>query len=370
MAKIVIIAGLANSLLNFRRELIEQWLSAGHQVVAAAPEANVKPELEQMGAGYRVIPLKRTGLNFFHDTWLFIKLIFLLYREKPDYLFLYTIKPVIYGSWAAYFRRKTKVFTMITGLGYVFTGESSGLRALLKSMIRLMYKVALARSEKVFFQNPDDRREFTGSSLVSEEKSVLVNGSGVNLEKFKPAPLPEETVSFLLIARLLWDKGIREYVQAARRVKARHPQATFKLVGRFDNNPSAVRKAEVEGWVEEGVLEYGGEVKDVRPVIAEANVYVLPSYREGTPRTVLEAMAMGRPVITTDAPGCRETVTDGVNGFLVPVKAEQALAEAMEKFIAEPGLIGEMGKESRRIAEEKYDVRKINQNILETMGLK
>jgi glycosyltransferase involved in cell wall biosynthesis len=198
----------------------------------------------------------------------------------------------------------------------------------------------------------------------------MINGSGVDLGAFRPAALPQGDVSFLLIARLLKDKGIREYVEAARQVRAQYPRTSFHLVGRLDQgNPAGISARELHDWQTEGVVEYLGRLDDVRPAITATSVYVLPSYREGTPRTVLEAMAMGRPIVTTDAPGCRETVRHGVNGYLVPVRDADALAQAMARFVEEPGLIAAMGRESRRIAEEKYDVHKVNRVILQAMRL-
>ena len=230
--------------------------------------------------------------------------------------------------------------------------------------------MALKGNTKVFFQNPDDMELFAELNLIrGTEQAVLINGSGVDIEHYREVRPVTEKIVFLLIARLIRDKGLYEYVEAARIIKQHYPEVVFRLVGPFDSNPTAISEATVNQWQGEGVIEYAGETKDVRPYIAGSSVYVLPSYREGTPRTVLEAMSMGRPIITTDAPGCRETVIHGKNGYLVPVKNLDALVEALERFIANPELIPIMGKESRKIAEEKYDVRKVNATILNTMGL-
>ena len=221
----------------------------------------------------------------------------------------------------------------------------------------------------MFFQNPDDEALFREFQLLPETvPSTVVNGSGVDVAEYSVAPLPDKPC-FLLIARLLGDKGVREYAQAAQLVKAVYPEAVFRLVGWIDDNPDAITQRELDQWVGSGLLEFLGRLDDVRPAISDCSVYVLPSYREGTPRTVLEAMAMGRAVITTDAPGCRETVVDGDNGFLVPVKDVNALADAMIKMVATSGLAASMGERSRRIAEEKYDVHKVNAAMLEGMGI-
>jgi len=369
MKKIMITAGYGNSLVWFRSDLIKSWLTKGFQVVAAAPGHEAADKMKAMGVKYYQIPLSRTGLNPFKDLLLLFSLRGLLKKEKPDYMFSYTIKPVVYGSLAAFLNKRVKVYSMITGMGYVFT-ESSGKTGLLKLFVTWLYRVALHRNEKVFFQNTDDVDIFISLKIVSAEKVVLVNGSGVNIDYFSPVPLPEKPVSFLLIARLLWEKGIKEYVQAARVIRCKYPRTKFVMIGwSFEKIPAAIGPEQVELWKNEGLVEILGETGDVRPFIAEASVYVLPSYREGTPRTVLEAMAMGRPVITTDAPGCRETVIDGLNGFLVPVQDSTALAEAMKKFILEPDLISKMGSAGRKLAEDKYDVHKVNRVINQAMNL-
>ena len=370
MAKILIAAGLGSSLLRFRGELIKSWLETGHQVVAAAPDGDAQKPLQELGAGFNRIPLKRSSLNPLNDLWLLIKMKILIRREKPDYLLFYTAKPVIYGSLAAYFYPRGKVFSMITGLGYAFSGEL-GLRAFLRKLMIFLYRVSLARNDKVFFQNPDDCNMFRRLNLVKADQAFVTNGSGVNITDFNTVPLPGEKANFLMIARLVREKGFAEYVEAARIVKRRHPRACFKLIGwALDDSPSSINRDEVNAWQDEGIVKVIGATEDVRPHIAGAGVYVLPSYYgEGTPRTILEAMAMGRPIITTDSPGCRETVANGLNGFLVPVKDSMALAEAMEKFIKEPALAEQMGAESRKLAVDKYDVRKINRIINSEMGL-
>ena len=369
MPKIMIVAGLGSSLLRFRGDLITSWLDQGYQVVAAAPGSEVAKQLKQLKVDYNMIPLNRTSINPLKDISLFYSLISLIKTEKPDYLFFYTVKPVIYGSLAALFYRQAEVVSMISGLGYAFT-ESNGWRKVLQLLVTSLYRLALSRNKLIFFQNPDDQNYFVKKKIVSRRKAVRVNGSGVNIDHFSDTPFPEGPVSFLLIARMLIEKGIAEYIEAARIIKNKYPDIIFRMVGwAFDDNPSAIEQKKVEVWQKEGIVEIFGETDDVRPFIAEAGVYVLPSYREGTPRTVLEAMAMGRAIITSDAPGCRETVVEGANGFLVPIKNSIALAEAMEKFILEPELIRKMGVESRKIAEEKYDVHKVNEIINRAMGL-
>jgi len=222
----------------------------------------------------------------------------------------------------------------------------------------------------VFFQNTDNLQVFQRYRLLGNPAAaVLVNGSGVDLDRFRVAPLPSAPI-FLMIGRLLRDKGVVEYVEAARQVKARHPQAVFRLAGWIDAHPDAISAAQLDAWLQEGVIEYLGYLDDVRDAIAAASVYCLPSYHEGMPRTVLESMAMGRPILTTDVPGCRATVVEDVNGYLVPSRDVTGLARAMERFVLEPQTIPRMGRASRRIAVEKFDVNQVNAVMLDAMGLR
>ena len=370
----LLIAGYPDSLLNFRGPLLRALLSQGLEVHVAAPDLPVcsviRQRLEALGVHVHQVALKRTGMNPLADLVTLYRLWQLMRQVRPDYVLGYTIKPVIYGSLAAWLAGVPKRFALITGLGYAFQGEA-GQRSWLRRIVQGLYRFALGRVNKVFFQNPDDEALFHDLGILrsSDRKTVVVNGSGIDVGRFTVAPLPE-IPQFLLIARLLGDKGVREYVRAAVSVRQRHPEVSFGLVGWIDENPDAISEGELQRWIEGGDVQFYGRLDDVKPAIAQCSVYVLPSYREGTPRTVLEAMAMGRAIITTDAPGCRETVIDGDNGFLVPVKAVDELAAAMLKFVEQPELITRMGQRSRQIAEEKYDVDKVNAHMLREMGIK
>ena len=370
MAKIVIISHYSPSLINFRGDLIRAMVELGHKVICLGPEAGFEQPMQELGADYRQISLHRTGLNPLKDVKTLFSLRKVLKEIKPDIVFSYTVKPIVYGSIAAHMAGVRRMYAMITGLGYEFIGQTFKQR-LLTQIVAFLDRRRLKYNRVVFFQNPDDLHLFVSKSIVPKTaKPVLVNGSGVNIEKFAFAPPKLSPVTFLLIARLIKDKGILEYADSARLLKQKYPDARFQLLGPLDINPAAITQEQLERWTKEGIIEYLGKTNDVRPYIADASVFVLPSfYREGTPRSVLEAMSMGRPIITTDAPGCRETVIDGKNGFLVPVKDIDTLKSAMEKFIQKPDLISQMGKQSRIIAEEKYDVRKVNRAILQEMGL-
>lgn len=371
-SRFLLLASFAESLLNFRGTLITALQKRGLDVHVAAPDlpvgSPVREQLAALGVQVHDIPIQRTGTNLLTDARSLWALWRLMHRVRPGYVLSYTIKPVIYGILVAWLVGVPRCFALITGLGYAFTASSQ--RSMLRWLVQWLYERALARADLVFFQNPDDDVLFRQLGLlVPGARSCVVNGSGVDVAAFAEAPLPAGEVHFLLIARLLGDKGVRQYVSAAHRVKMRYPQVVFTLVGWIDSNPDAITEAELSQFEQDGVVHYLGRLEDVRPAIAFASVYVLPSYREGTPRTVLEAMAMGRPIITTDAPGCRETVIDGDNGFLVPVRSVDALVVAMERFIKEPDLVKRMGKRSRQIAEDKYDVHKVNAVMIREMGL-
>ncbi len=372
--KFLLIASLPESLFNFRGPLVRALLAERLQVHVVAPDLPVnsviRQQLEDLGAHVHEIYLKRTGMNPLTDLRTIYHLWYLIRQIKPDFLLSYTIKPVIYGNIAAWLACVPRRFALITGLGYAFTGDSRK-RSWLKQIVQILYRIALGKAHKVFFQNQDDASLFQSLRIIksSDHKICVVNGSGIDVSSFTVAPLPQIN-QFLLIGRLLGDKGVREYVKAASMVRKQHPDLRFGLLGWIDENPDAISEDELQQWIEAGDVQFYGRLTDVRPIIAESSIYVLPSYREGTPRTILEAMAMGRPIITTDAPGCRETVIDGENGFLVPVKAIDELADAMLKFIEKPELITQMGSRSRQIAEEKYDVNKVNRIMLKEMGIK
>ncbi len=369
--KVLILASFAGSLITFRGALLQAMVRKGHEVIACAPEASTKLQnrLLAIGVQYQYVPIERTGANPIQDLRTILSLRTIFRRIRPDMVLGYTSKPVIYGSLAGKLAGVPRTYSIITGLGYAFAEKDAKSRWL-NRLVKKLYSVSLKYNHKIFFQNPDDLQLFVQSKFATKEQAVLIHGSGVDISFFKQTPFPEK-ISFLLIARLIKEKGIRQYVEAARILKQKYPSVTFRLVGWIDKgNPASVSEQELDSWVREGIIEFPGKLSDVRPAIAASSVYVLPSYyREGTPRSILEAMAMGRPIITTDAPGCRETVQHEKNGLLVPVKDVQNLAAAMERFIQHPELIEPMGQASRQMAVEKYDVHQVNAVILKTMGL-
>lgn len=368
MKTFVIISSQAFSLINFRGLLIRDLVNENIRVYALAPDFNdeFRKKIVNLGAVPVDFTLTRTGINPCRDFFDMLNLVILLYRLRPDATLGYFIKPVIFGTLAAWITRVPHRVAMIEGLGYVFTasgGREPVLRKILRGLVSQLYRFALGRAHRVIFLNSDDINEFVGAGLVQESKVVKLGGIGVDLADWPLTKPVTQPVTFLLVARLLQEKGIVEYAEAARLVKARHPEVRFVLLGGLDPNPGSLGQSEVQAWVTEGLLEWPGHVA-VKPWLEQTSVFVLPSYREGVPRSTQEAMAMGRAVITTNAPGCRETVDEGVNGFLVPVRDVPALANAMLRFVETPALIKSMGLESRRLAEDRFDVRKINARLM------
>jgi glycosyltransferase involved in cell wall biosynthesis len=370
MAHVVIVGALAMSMEKFRGDLIRVLAAAGHRVTAmsASTSADEVQRICALGANFRALPVQRNGLNPCQDLQTFFALRRAFKELKPDVVLAYTIKPVIWGGLALTKCKHTRSIALITGLGFAFQ-ERGHLRKALTHVITQLYRIALRRLDSVVFQNPDNLETFVSRGIVVRSKCHVVNGSGVNCDYFTDTPLPAGPPRFLLIARFLGEKGLREYAEAARIAKQRHSDAAFQLVGFEDPSPDAVPMAEVRAWHEEGVIQYLGEASDVRPFLADCHVYVLPSYHEGMPRSVLEAMAMGRPILTTDVPGCRETVVPGENGYLVSKADVAALAERMIWFIENRDQWQRMGQASRRMAEERFDVRKVNAELLRIMDL-
>ncbi len=366
---ILVICCYTPSLIGFRMDMLKEFVHSGHKVIAAGNERSRdwEPILEKYGIIYHQIEVSRNGINPFTDWKTFLQIKKLIVACKPDKIFAYNAKAVIYGCLAAKLIGKTGIYALIAGLGSIFRGK--GIKnACIRQIMSMQYKFALKNISAVIFQNTDDSGDFVRQGIVKQEQVRIVNGSGVNCEHYKITPLPA-TVCFVMVARLLKDKGIIEYLNACRVLKKSYPHIRCMLVGPYDSNPSAIKPDELQPYIDDSSIEYMGSQKDVRPYISQSSVFVLPSYHEGTPRSVLEAMAMGRPILTTDAPGCRETVQPGLNGFLVPVADYQALAEKMEYFVNHPEIIPAMGKQSRLLAETKYDVDKVNHAIMEIMNL-
>jgi glycosyltransferase involved in cell wall biosynthesis len=357
------------SLLNFRKDLLKELIASGYRVTAVAdcPTKDQISILKELGVETHSIKFSRAGMNPLRDFKTIIKLLYMFKDIKPDLIIAYTAKPVIYGAFAARMAGGLKFCAMITGLGYSFI-PGQGLKKLIAHIsAKLLYRLALTRTSAIIFQNPDDLATFKHLRLLPTNANLgIVNGSGVDLAHFKKCTLPKEPV-FLMIARLLVDKGIREYAKASSQLRQKNPGVRTLLVGGLDPSPNSVSQTELDGWIENG-LEYLGQLDDVRPIIAQANVVVLPSYREGTPRSVLEGMAMGRAIITTDAPGCRETVQNDINGLLVPIKNSEFLFRAMETLARDFAKVKKMGNASHQIAKNRYEGRAVARSVLQLVG--
>ena len=364
----LIIAVEPASLLNFRGELIKTISKLKYSVTTISHFMSVQQRIKisPWVCSSEAVAFSRNGLNPVAD----IKTLFNLFQKirtiQPSIILAYTIKPIIWGGLSARFC-KADFYALITGLGFTFQGRSFKRRMLTKLVV-FLYKIALKDSKAVIFQNIDNRNMFVKKGIVEFSKTRIVNGSGVNLKKYNVENFPSGGIKFLCISRLLSEKGLREYAAAAKIVKCIYPNSRFDLVGPEDSSPDSVSLEEVNGWMD--YVNYKGLTNDVRPYIRDCHVYVLPSYHEGLPRSTLEAMSMGRPILTTDAVGCKETVENGVNGFKVPVKSADELAKKMIWFIENDSQVKRMGIESRRMVEDKFDVRKVNQEMLNIMGIK
>lgn len=356
--KIFIAINTAWNFLNFRAGLIRALVSEGYEVVAVAPDDKYSVGLQALGCRFLPLRMDNGGTNPLKDVLLLWRFARLFAHERPDVYLGYTVKPNVYGSLSAHMLG-VPVINNIAGLGAVFIKDG-----FLMQVVRWLYRVALKRSTKVFFQNEDDRQLFIRGGLVKADVTELLPGSGIDLDRFVPVPkraVKDQVAKFrfLLIARMLSDKGVGEYVDAARLIREHFPQVECCLLGFLDvQNPAAISRIQMDAWVASGVVNYLGVSDDVRIQIADADCIVLPSYREGTPRTLLEAAAMARPIITTDAVGCREVVNDGVNGFLCNVRDAEDLAQKMVKMLSlSSEQRAEMGRRGRQKIEYEFDER-------------
>lgn len=366
---VLVLSSHTPSLFWFRMDMMRAFQEKGARVIAVGSDSDQKwkDEFGSNGIEYRSIPVSRNGLNVLADIRTFLALRKLVDEIKPDKIFTYQAKTIVYGSLAAKTVGNIEVYPLVAGLGSIFRGH--GLKnKIVRAILSAQYKLAFRYSKKVIFQNDDDKHELISRGLLGEDKCCKIHGSGVDTSRLVPVEFPQAP-AILFIGRLIGDKGIREYLELARRLHDGKRNVRCMLVGPYDTNPSAITPEELNLYIESDIIEYFGEQKDIRPFMSQCTVYVLPSYHEGTPKTVLEAMAMGRPVVTTDAPGCRETVVDGENGFLVPVRNVDALEEAVLRIIDSKESVAIFGKRSREIAVGKFDVNKVNDSIMEIMSL-
>jgi glycosyltransferase involved in cell wall biosynthesis len=347
--------------------------AAGHEVHDMGPQA--EPETARWLAARRipfyVMPVSPTGLSPIADLQTFRVLLRTMRFVKPEVTIAYTIKPVVYGTLAAALSGVPRRYALVTGLGSAFGATGNALKKILANRVaRVLYAAAMRKVHAVIFQNPDDVADFRAMNLLpAHVKVAVVNGSGVDLDHFAEAALPDAP-RIVMISRLIAEKGVAEFIEAARIVKKAHPEAEFELVGPHEPGYANLPAGLIQQAVADGVVTYPGPLKDVRPAIAKASIFVLPSrYREGQPRVILEAMAMGRAVVTTDMPGCRETVMHGINGFIVPPSSGAKLAAALSVLVTNPDLRRRMGHAGRQMAVEKYEAGKVARDMLAAYDL-
>lgn len=375
--KIVIIGTVASSFLSFRANLIQALLAKDHTVYAFTSQYTEEElsKIEALGAIPIPYELNRGGMNPLSDAKATYALSKKIKEINPDLVFSYFSKPVIFGTLAAGFAKVPRIVGMLEGLGYAFTAQPEGMSKkaqLIKSIQVFLYKIALPQLDSIIFLNPDDPKDLLEAYHIKVKQLDVLGGIGLDLEEYNYQPIETTAlpINFLFIGRMLKEKGIHDFIAAAKIVKQNYPDVQFTVLGAIDSsNPGALQQSELDRLISLSIINYPGQVDDVQKWIADSHVFVLPSYREGVPRSTQEAMAIGRAVITTDVPGCRETVFDGVNGFLVEKWNPQALAEKMIYFIQHPEEIKKMGYESYKIAQDKFDADKVNKRLINMLGL-
>lgn len=375
--KLILIGTVASSFYGFRADLIHKLLELGHQVYAFTSEysdADLK-KIAQLGAIPVTYSLNRGGLNPLADIMATYQLSKKIKAIKPDLVFSYFSKPVIFGTIAAKLAKVPKVMGMLEGLGYTFTEQPEGLNKktkLIKTIQVFLYKIALPQLDKLIFLNPDDPKDLLEQYSIKIKQVEVLGGIGLNLKDYLYQPLKntQQAINFLFIGRLLKEKGIHDFIAAVKLVKKLYPETQFTVLGAIDPyNLGALKQSELDELIASDIIHYPGHVNNVKDWIGNSHIFVLPSYREGVPRSTQEAMAIGRPIITTDVPGCRETVQNGVNGFLVPKWNPEALAEKMIYFIEHPDQMKMMGAASHKMALDKFDTHKVNQKWINILGL-
>lgn len=366
--KIMVISHQNRAVCDFRGDLIREFIKCGNEVVVTGPNKERIEDVKKLGVSFQEVPVQNNKVGIKADIEYYKNIKRVIKEEKPDKIFSYTIKPVVYGTIAASRCGVKEVYSMIPGLGRVYTGDRLKTK-ILRIITGVLYKYSLKYCKKVFFQNIDDMELFLKKKYLKREQCVKVDGSGVNLERFTQGEF-ECNKTFLMMSRMFVEKGVFEYCDAAKIVKAKHPDAKFILLGGYDDSLTKEQVDLLKEYNKNGLVEIPGEIKDVLPVIQNCFSFVLPTYyREGIPRSILEAMACGKPIITTDWVGTREAVEDGRNGYLVPIKNAEALAEKMIELIEDPDMAKEMGEESYKICKEKFDVNIINEKILNAMDI-
>ena len=371
---VLVIAGLAWSLVNFRLDLMRRMIANGHRVLAAAPDFDTETETALRAAGIEplTVPMQRTGLNPVNDLQTLRALRKLIRDRRPDLILPYTMKPIVWGSLAARLEGNIRCHPLFTGLGYAFSeAHPTGKRRLIRRIAIGLHRHALGMIQLGFYYNDADLADLRRFGMIPDSaRMVPVPGSGADTERFAPAPLPDGVPVFLFVARMLRSKGLEDLIEAARALRREGREFRLDLLGPTDSNPDAIDTGTLQAWNDAGDAIWHGATRDVRPYLAAAHVLVLPTrLREGVPRTILEAMSSGRAVITTDAPGCGETVGDGEGGLVVPMGDVGALAAAMRRFLDHPEMAARMGAQARTRVCQRNDVHLVNRLLLTEMGL-
>ncbi len=366
--KILFISNQARSTSIFWSTLMHSMINAGHEVICCVPDLLTNEHVQTLNKqNIRTISyfLKAKSINPLHDIKSFFALCFILRKEQPDIIFTSTIKPIIYGNLATKITCKSKIYSCITGLGFTFEPSANIFKKLLHILCVSLYKISLSNIQGIIFQNTDDLATFKQKKIITQQSNTLITqGTGVDIEHFALKKNYPQSITFLLVARLLEAKGISDYVQAAQIIKTKYPHIVFQLLGPYEQGYGAISHSQIQHWHAQGYISYLGETNDVRPFMTNASVVVLPSWREGLSSTLMEAMSMGRPIIASNVPGCRELVHEGHNGILFKAKDASALAKALEHFILNPNIIPTFGANGRLLAEQQFDARQVAKNIM------
>lgn len=366
--KILVVSPKNKTVFNFRGDLIKDMIIRGNEVYVTGPNKEFVDDIMNLGVKKFIeVPFVKDNTSITGDLDYLNRLKKVMKDVQPDLVFEYTVKPVIYGSIAAKTCGVKKIYPMVTGLGRVYASDRLKTK-IVRKITKVLYQTAFKGCSKVIFQNPDDVQEFVDGHYLPATKCVVVNGSGVNMERFYRSDIPEKPV-FLMVSRIIKEKGVLDFAKAAREVKKKVPEARFIVLGGYDKSIGALKEEDLKEYIDDGSIELPGEVKDPVSFYAQASVFVLPSYyREGLPRTILEGMSCGRPIITTDWTGCREPIEDGVNGYLVPIKNPEELAKKMYELSTDREKVLRMSDAAYRTCKEKYAVEIVNQQMWEVMG--
>lgn len=366
--RFLMISSDSKSLLKFRGDLLKDLKNQGFEVTVLCPQDAYFPTAQKafnkLGILIETVDLQNTSLNPLKDLKAFLNLYSRIKIVNPDIVYMYTMKPILYGGLASWMLKVPKRYALFSGLGHVFTENDLKTR-LLRMVVSAMLRMILPTFKRVIFQNPDDSKALVSLGLVESTQVFLMAGSGVNLHDYPKTPLPKEPLpTFLFIGRLLKTKGILDYLDAIQRLRDQGIGARFSVLGGGHSNPAALDQGALLKRMVELNVDYLGEQSSALDEIQKHHVIVLPSYREGTPRALLEALAVGRVILTTDVPGCREVVIHGENGLMVPPKDPQALATQMHYLINNPALLPDMAEKSYQLALDKFDVRKVNADLI------